>query len=50
MGHGKQVVHPRPKTPQGESIAEPETLRLIILSLVCESDIKEVHNYVYRNI
>ena len=29
--------------PQGESIAKPETLPLIILSIVCEYDIKEVH-------
>ena len=35
-----KVAHPRPQTPQGEPVAKPGTLRLIILSLVCKSDIK----------
>ena len=30
----RQVVHPRPQTPQGESVAKPETPLLIILSIV----------------
>ena len=32
--HKRQVVHPRPQTPQGESVDKPETLLLIILGLV----------------
>ena len=32
----RQVVHPRPQTPQGESVAKPETPLLIILSIACE--------------
>ena len=39
----RQVVNPRPQTPQGESGTKPGKLLLIILSLVCKSDIKEVH-------
>ena len=31
-----QVVHPRPQTPQGESVAKPETPLLIILSIACK--------------
>ena len=38
----RQVVHPQPQTPQGESIAEPGTPLLIIFSIVCKSDIEEV--------
>ena len=34
----RQVVHPRPQTPQKEPIAKPGTPVLIILSLVCKSD------------
>ena len=30
------MVHPRPQTPQGESVAKPETLLLIILSIACK--------------
>ena len=30
----RQVVNPRPQTPQGESVANPETLLLDTLSLV----------------
>ena len=29
----RQMVHPRPQTPQGESVAKPETPLLIILSI-----------------
>ena len=32
----RQVVHPRPQTPQAESVAKPETPPLIILSLACK--------------
>ena len=40
------MVHLRPQTPQEQSLAKPETHLLIILSLVCKYDIKEVHgNY-----
>ena len=39
----RQVVHPRPQTPQGESVAKPETPLLIILSITCKSDMQEVH-------
>ena len=38
-----EVVHPRPQTLQGEPGVKPETHLLIILSLVCKSDIKEAH-------
>ena len=31
-----QVVHPRPQTPQGESVAKPDTPLLIILSIACK--------------
>ena len=37
------VVHPRLQTPQGESVAKPETPLLIILILVCKYDMKGVH-------
>ena len=30
------MVHPWPQTPQGESVAKPETTRLIILSIACK--------------
>ena len=30
------MVHPRPQTPQGESVAKPETPLLIILSIACK--------------
>ena len=36
------MVHPQRQTPQGESVAKPETLLLIVLSTVCKYDIKEV--------
>ena len=39
-----QMVHPLPQTPQGESVAKPGTLLLIILSLVCDIDVKEGHS------
>ena len=46
-GHGqsyrRQVVHPRPQMPQREPFAKAETLLLIILSLVHNSDIKQTH-------
>ena len=32
----KQMVHPRPQIPQGESVAKTETPLLIILSIVCK--------------
>ena len=38
----KQVVHPQPQTPQEESVAKQGIPLLIILSLVCKSDIKKV--------
>ena len=41
--HRGQEVHLRPQTPQGESVANPETPPLIILGLVFKYDIKEVH-------
>ena len=42
------MVHLRPQTPQEESLAKPETHLLIILSLVCKYDMKEVHgNYTH---
>ena len=37
------MLHARPQTPQEESVAKPGTVPLTILSLVCHSDIKEVH-------
>ena len=40
-----QVVNPRPQTPQEESVAPPATLLLIVLNLVFESGIKEVHDH-----
>ena len=39
----KQVVHSRPRTLQGESVAEQGTLLQIIIILVCECDIEELH-------
>ena len=51
--HRRQVVHPLPQTPQSEPIAKPESLLLIILNLVCESEIKEAHcistNPLFKN-
>ena len=32
--HRRQVVNPRPQTPQGDSVVKPEILLLDILSLV----------------
>ena len=40
----RQVVHPRPQTPQGESVAKPETPLLIILSIACKY---EVHGNLF---
>ena len=37
--HRRQAVHLRPQALQGESVAEPETLLLITLSIVCKYDI-----------
>ena len=37
------MVYPRPQTPQGESVAKPETPLLIILSISC----KEVHGNMF---
>ena len=34
-----QVVGPRPQTPQGESVAKPETPLLIILGIACKYDV-----------
>ena len=39
-----KVVHPRPQTPQGESVAKPETPLLIILSIACNY---EVHGNLF---
>ena len=44
----REVVDPRPQTPQVEPVAKPETLLLIMLSLACKSDIKQAH-YVLSN-
>ena len=41
--HRRHVVHPRPQTPPGESVAKSETLLLIIPSLICQYDINGVH-------
>ena len=41
--HRRQVVHPWPQTPQGESVAEPGTVLLIVLSLQNKFDIMMVH-------
>ena len=38
------MVHPRPKTLQGEPVAKHGTPLLIILNLVCKFDIKEAHS------
>ena len=35
----RQVVHPRPQTPQGESVAKPETPLLIMLSIACKHEV-----------
>ena len=37
----RQEVHPRPQTLQGGSVVKPETLLLIIPSLLYDSDINE---------
>ena len=39
-----QVVHPRPETPQEESVAKPETPLLINLSIACNY---EVHGNLF---
>ena len=44
--HRRQVVHPRPQTPQEESVAKPETLLLIILSIVYKYDLI-LHTFLY---
>ena len=41
----EEVVHPLPQTPQGEPVAKPGTPLLIILSLVCKSDISANVNH-----
>ena len=45
LSRRRQVVHPRPQTPQGESVAKPETPLLIILSIACKY---EVHGDLFR--
>ena len=40
----RQVLRPRPQTPQGESVAKPETSLLIILSTACKY---EVHGNLF---
>ena len=41
----RQVVHPSQKKHHKENqLAKPETLLLIILSIVCKSNIKELHD------
>ena len=40
--HRRQVVDPRPQTPQGESVVKPATLLLGILNVLCKWCIKEV--------
>ena len=37
----RQVVHPRPQTAQGESVAKPETPLLIILSIACKYEVHD---------
>ena len=34
-----QVVHPRPQTPQGESVAKPETPLLTMLNIACKYEV-----------
>ena len=46
--HRRQVVHPRPQTLQGESVVKPETLLLIIPSLLYYSDINEGYRKVSK--
>ena len=43
----RQVVHSRPQTPQGESVAKPETPLLIILSIACKY---EVHGNLFSSL
>ena len=38
-GRRRQVVCPRSQTPQGESVAKPETPLLIILSIACKYEV-----------
>ena len=40
----RRVVHSRPQTPQGESVAKHETPLLIILSIACKY---EVHDNLF---
>ena len=40
----EQVVHPRPQTPQGESVAKPEIPPVIIRSIACKY---EVHGNLF---
>ena len=37
--HARQVVHPRPQTPQGESVAKPKTHLLIIFIIACKYEV-----------
>ena len=46
--HRRQVVHPQPQKLQGESFVKPETLLLIIPSLLYYSDINEGHRKVSK--
>ena len=39
----RQAVHPSSQTPRDISVAKPGTLLLILLSLVCKTDRKDVH-------
>ena len=49
----RQVVHLRPQTPRGESLAKPGTLLLTILSSVRKSDMQRIYGnfaiYYYKN-
>ena len=40
----RQVVHPRPQTPQAELVAKPGTPLFIVSSLICKPDIKEARS------
>ena len=39
---GVPVVHPRPQTQQGESVAKPETPLLIILGIACKYEVLSI--------
>ena len=44
QAYRRQMVNRRHQTPQIGTVAKPEPLLLIILTLVCEYDIREVHD------